>query len=332
MGTSAKKVSLLFDTAQDWLSVESAGCRTCAGSNYNIGSSSNYKQASNRASYHFYGTSGWLGYNSTDEVYLDSTKSIGISDFLWFLVIDQQGIGKISNYMVSMNLGNQDSQSFVQIGGYSNSQMRDPSKLIWIESTLDFYWTVTINGFKTTKGALYANQLLSVYTSSRFKGIIDSGQPLIYLPKSNSLGKVYAYYENLFMVSCETSGFDPISVLINGNWFEISPETYIVEVKESPQICALGFQINGDDAFILGNVFLRNYYTIFDYQNNRIGFSPQKLSYISDISLYENYSGIGFMIFTEEFFYICGWIINIVFFIALFYGLLYLLQWINNKQ
>jgi len=33
-----------------------------------------------------------MGYNSTDQVFLDSAKQTGVKDFLWFLATDQRGV------------------------------------------------------------------------------------------------------------------------------------------------------------------------------------------------------------------------------------------------
>jgi hypothetical protein len=36
-----------------------------------------------------------MGFNSTDSVYLDSSKDTGVENFLWFLAIDQYGVVSI---------------------------------------------------------------------------------------------------------------------------------------------------------------------------------------------------------------------------------------------
>lgn len=39
-------------------------------------------------------------------------------------------------------------------------------------------------------------------------------------------------------------------------------------------VCALAFQAHADETFVLGTSFVKNYYTIFDMENDMIGLSP----------------------------------------------------------
>ena len=52
------------------------------------------------------------------------------------------------------------------------------------------------------------------------------------------------------------------------------PSTYILNVQVAPPICVLGFQAHADETFILGAVFLRNYYTVFDMEYSLVGLGP----------------------------------------------------------
>ena len=79
-----------------WLIVESSKCKACNGTNYDTSTSTAYVRTSSLASYHYYGTAGMMGFNSTDNVYLDSAKSTGVTNFLWFLVLDQYGLVKLN--------------------------------------------------------------------------------------------------------------------------------------------------------------------------------------------------------------------------------------------
>lgn len=54
-------------------------------------------------------------------------------------------------------------------------------------------------------------------------------------------------------------------------------------IKVSNNFCVLGFQAHEDDTFILGDVFLRNYYIAYDMDNNKIGLAPSKFSRVTGI-------------------------------------------------
>ena len=43
--------------------------------------------------------------------------------------------------------------------------------------------------------------------------------------------------------------------------------------------CVLGFEAGTQSYFVLGDVFLRGYYSIHDMDNNRIGFAPHRNSH-----------------------------------------------------
>ena len=64
-----------------------------------------------------------------------------------------------------------------------------------------------------------------------------------------------------------------------GNYYlEIDPWTYIVDISGDNSYCMIGLVINSDDYWLLGDVLLRNYYTIFNEQDKQIGFVPHKTS------------------------------------------------------
>ena len=67
-----------------------------------------------------------------------------------------------------------------------------------------------------------------------------------------------------------------ISFLFGGYWLEMRPEDYIL--KEDGQ-CWVCLDHNGsDDSWLLGDTFLRGFYSTHDYTNKKFGFAPHATS------------------------------------------------------
>ncbi len=54
----------------------------------------------------------------------------------------------------------------------------------------------------------------------------------------------------------------------------MKPETYILEYIPEDDECIIGFFDSGGDMFLLGGVFLKNYYSIWDDENAQMALVP----------------------------------------------------------
>lgn len=119
--------------------------------------------------------------------------------------------------------------------------------------------------------------------------IFDTGTSLIYVPKTDSgnffyrllYGKTYEYADGFVYVDCDDKDQYPdVHLLINDRWFVVTHEDYFGNLEGS---CFISFveDPNNDAYWLLGDSFLRGYYSIHDNQdhaNARIGFAPHSSS------------------------------------------------------
>lgn len=69
---------------------------------------------------------------------------------------------------------------------------------------------------------------------------------------------------------------------MNGYYFEVPPKSYIISVGSG--YCAMGVASNTADFWILGDIFLLNYYTSFDDDKGTITLAPSKGSAVQSIN------------------------------------------------
>jgi len=117
--------------------------------------------------------------------------------------------------------------------------------------------------------------------SSPAKAIIDSGTSLLAGPPdavktmadklgaTSLLGKEY-------IVDCgKKASFPTLVVTLGGKEFSLSPDDYVLDMQGQ---CIFGFMgINvpppRGPLWIMGDIFMRRYYSVFDYGNKRMRFA-----------------------------------------------------------
>ena len=81
------------------------------------------------------------------------------------------------------------------------------------------------------------------------------------------------------IIDCnEIDTYPNLSLNIDGLNYDITPRNYIL--RFDGDACSLGLESSPflKSMFILGDVFLRNYYTHFDYEGSRVGFAKPSRS------------------------------------------------------
>jgi len=150
--------------------------------------------------------------------------------------------------------------------------------------TIKGYWQFDVSGVKVA-GESFAGAT---------KAIADTGTSLLAIPKSSltslltkfPAGVVKPLAAGEYTVDCDKlSEMPSVSFTIAGKDFMLEGSEYVLSVSGE---CLLGF--TGIDVppprgplWILGDVFLRKYYTVFDYGKSQIGFATATNSSVATV-------------------------------------------------
>ena len=107
--------------------------------------------------------------------------------------------------------------------------------------------------------------------------ILDTGTSFILIPPDDAQ-RLHAQIPQseqdgeTFNIPCSTN--IPLQIIISNATYNISTDDYVGNPVKEPNLCAsniIGRQTFGPDQWLLGDVFLKNVYTVFDFDKNRIG-------------------------------------------------------------
>ncbi|XP_040325378.1 pepsin B [Herpailurus yagouaroundi] len=158
--------------------------------------------------------------------------------------------------------------------GGMNSQFYS-GEIVWTPVTRELYWQVAIDEF------LIGNQATG-FCSQGCQGIVDTGTFPLTVPQQylDSFVKATGAQQDQngdFVVNCNSIQSMPtITFVISGSPLPLPPSTYVLN---NNGYCTLGIEVtylpspNGQPLWILGDVFLREYYTVYDMAVNRVGFA-----------------------------------------------------------
>ena len=308
IGTPQQMFNVIFDTGSSNLWVPSTECNSCKHSKYNHDKSSTY--ISDGSDFNIqYGSGKVNGFLSNDKITLgdisisnvtfaEITKEPGLSfkvgkfDGILGLAwksISVDGIDPVFNQMIESGVikkkifsfdlpNNGDKLGELTLGGYDTNKVK--SDIFYVPLTSETYWEINMASLNINN-----ESLISIN-----RAIVDTGTSLLVGPTQDvkkiatKIGaKSIFLNKNEYTIPCnKISTLN--SIIINlcnktCKQFELLPEDYILKESTGGEtICLLG--MTGMDIpapngplFILGDVFIRKFYTIFDVENKRVGFS-----------------------------------------------------------
>ncbi|XP_007065203.2 gastricsin [Chelonia mydas] len=308
IGTPPQNFLVLFDTGSSNLWVPSTYCQSQACSNharFNPSHSSTYSSNGQTFSLQ-YGSGSLTGFFGYDTMTLQNiavtNQEFGLSenepgtnfiyahfDGILGMAYPSLAVGGATTALQGMlqkNLLSQpifsfylSSQPSSQYGGevvFGGVDSRFYSGQIhWAPVTQELYWQIGIDEFVIGGQA-------TGWCSQGCQAIVDTGTSLLTIPQQfmNYFLQGVGAQENEYgeyVVDCSrVQSLPTISFTINGVSFPLPPSAYILS---NNGYCSVGVMPtylpsqNGQPLWILGDVFLRRYYSVYDMGNNRIGFA-----------------------------------------------------------
>uniref|UniRef100_A0A670ZDG5 cathepsin E n=1 Tax=Pseudonaja textilis TaxID=8673 RepID=A0A670ZDG5_PSETE len=312
IGNPPQNFTVLFDTGSSNLWVPSIYCfsKACVEhSRFHPSQSSTYTEVGTPFSIH-YGTGSLRGIIGMDQVTVEGLTIVNQqfaesvtepgntfldSEFdgilgLAYPSLAVDGVTPVFDNMMAQNLVdlpifsvymNRNPYSSVGgeliFGGYDEAYFS--GNLNWIPVTKQGYWQILLDKYVIQVGGNVA------FCAEGCQAIVDTGTSLITGP-SEDIKQMQTLIgaqpmDGEYAVECNYLNVMPlVTFTINGNSYPLTPEAYTVMVNsDGMNLCTSGFQsldIETADGplWILGDVFIGQYYSVFDRGNNRVGLAP----------------------------------------------------------
>ncbi|KAJ8393541.1 hypothetical protein AAFF_G00060140 [Aldrovandia affinis] len=292
IGNPPQTFKVIFDTGSSNMWVPSVYCSSQACSNhkkYNPSLSSTYRPTNRYMSIQYgtgsmtgflvYDTVNVAGINDLNQIFALSTSEPG--SFLYYAQFDgivglafpsiasggatpvfdnMMNQGLVSQNLFSFYLSvNGETGSVVTFGGIDQSYFT--GQINWVPLTSETYWQIKVDYMKINGQVVACAQ--------GCPAIIDTGTSLIAGP-SNPIANIQKVIYPL--VNCQNLASMPDFIIgINGVEYILPASAYLLHDR-----CQFGFQAmnlptSAGELWILGDVFIREYYSIFDRDNNMVG-------------------------------------------------------------
>uniref|UniRef100_A0A8C8B2S0 Peptidase A1 domain-containing protein n=1 Tax=Otus sunia TaxID=257818 RepID=A0A8C8B2S0_9STRI len=297
IGTPPQDFTVVFDTGSSNLWVPSVSCTSLACQNhqmFNPSQSSTYKRTGQNLSIH-YGTGAMEGTVGSDTVILaslvDINQQFGLSTTepgQFFVHVKFDGIlglgypnlaadeitpvfdnlvneSLLEENLFSVYLSRETTGSVVIFGGIDESYFT--GSINWISVSYQGYWQISMDSI------IVNNQ--EIACRGGCQAVVDTGTSLMAGPLSdisNIQSTVGARQDTHgeYNVNCSSiSAMPDVIFVIDGVQYPLSASAYTEQNRQGP--CLSSFQNTSGNLWILGDVFIRVYYSIFDRANNRIG-------------------------------------------------------------
>lgn len=305
LGTPGQAFKVIFDTGSSDLWVAGSKCDSSCGrhAEYNAAKSSTYQ--ANGTDFNIqYGSGPVSGYESVDVM---TTAGLTVKDQTFAEVTNAKGLGlayKIGKFdgilglafptisvmkvpTVFQNLYTQGVIEKNLFSFYLGKESGEKGELLlggidenyytgdiqYVPLTSDTYWEYKLDGL-TVDGVVYG---------AGDKAIMDSGTSLLTGPTdvvtklAEAMGAT-KINKSEYTVDCDAPNLPTLTYKLNGMDFVLESKDYLIPNGGICLLAMMGLDVprpNGP-LWIMGDVFMRKYYTVFDVENKQVGIALAK--------------------------------------------------------
>lgn len=181
---------------------------------------------------------------------------------------------KINDAVFTFYLPNHDKETgYLTIGGIDSAFYE--GDIHYEPLTHDLYWQISMK-------AIFGNSVMD-----KVEVIVDSGTSVIVAPTNfvkkffEEAGVIKVPFLPFYVSDCDNEKLPVLKFVTKNNEYTLEPEYYLEPILDVDKslcmiyILPLDFYTSGE-TIILGDPFMRKYFTVFDYDQERIGLAKAK--------------------------------------------------------
>lgn len=311
IGTPPQSFEVIFDTGSSNLWVPKVGCTHCGlpfishKSKYDESKSSSYE--ADGADFEIqYGSGSVKGFFSKDDVTLADDIVVNAVEFaevtdagglgmaysigkfdgilgLGFTTISVGGVPTIFEEAIKQNKVDQPIFAFylgdeedgeLTFGGYDSAKFEGDLEYVKLDSAT--YWQIALDSIE-------AGDYKKDSTDGKITGIVDSGTSLITGPRAEvtKIAQAIGATPNIvgeYTIDCaKVPDLPDVVFTIGGKEYSIPGPKTVIQAQNTCLFAFMALDIPAPGPqWILGDVFMREYYTVFNYHDKTIGFAKAK--------------------------------------------------------
>ncbi len=189
--------------------------------------------------------------------------SVGGVETVFHNAIDQ---GAVEQPVFAFYLGDEEDGELT-FGGYDEDKF--VGDLTWVPLSDETYWRIDMDEVK-----------IGSFSTGKTDAIVDSGTSLLTGPSAdvraiaNEIG-AQPTITGQYTIDCEKLDSIPtMTWTIDGNEYSVEGKDLVLQSAGMCIFAMMGMDFpKPGPQWILGDVFMRKYYTVFDYEGTRVGFA-----------------------------------------------------------